>query len=96
MKKGLLIALAVTVVITAGAAFAFADSSASGMMDIRQMNEMHKSMVEQQVKDGKLTPEQAKAMDEHMAEMNSMTNGMMGTNASCHSSQQNPNAIPQQ
>ena len=96
MKKGLLIALVAAVVITAGAAFAFAESSAEGMMDIRQMNEMHKSMVDQQVKDGKLTPEQAKAMDEHMADMNSMMNGMMGANDSCHSSQQNQNAIPQQ
>ncbi|SDD66162.1 DUF2680 domain-containing protein [Sporomusa acidovorans] len=102
MKKGLIIGLAASLVITLGATLAFAESTAPGMMDKGQMNEMHKKMVEQHVKDGVLTPEQAKAMDEHMANMGSMMNGMMsgnggmmGGNASCHSSQQSTD-IPQQ
>lgn len=93
MKKGLIIGLAASLVIALGATFAFAESPAPGMMDKGQMNDMHKSMVEQHVKDGVLTPEQAKAMDEHMANMGSMMNGMMGQGmmsdtASCHSNQQ--------
>ncbi|SMC80616.1 DUF2680 domain-containing protein [Sporomusa malonica] len=102
MKKGLIIGLAAALVIALGATFAFAESPAPGMMDKGQMNEMHKSMVEQHVKDGVLTPEQAKAMDEHMANMGSMMNGMMGGsggmmggNANCHSNQQT-NTMPQQ
>lgn len=98
MKKGLIIGLAASMVITLGATFAFAESTAPGMMDKGQMNEMHKKMVEQHVKDGVLTPEQAKAMDEHMVNMGSMmggNGGMMGGNANCHSNQQTT-AMPQQ
>lgn len=104
MKKGLIISLAASLVITLGATFAFAESPTPGTMDIGQMNEIHKKMVEQHVKDGLLTPEQAKVMDEHMASMGSMMSSMMGTgggmmggNASCHSSEQSAtSAISQQ
>lgn len=96
MKKGLIIGLAAALVIALGATFVFAESPAPGMMDKGQMKEMHKKMVDQHVKDGVLTPEQAKAMDEHMAGMGSMMNGMMGDNVSCHSSQQNKTTMPQQ
>ncbi|MDF2570920.1 MAG: hypothetical protein K0R55_2524 [Sporomusa sp.] len=102
MKKGLIIGLAASLVIALGATFAFAESPAPGMMGKGQMSEMHKNMVEQHVKDGLLTPEQAKAMDEHMANMGSKMNGMMGGdgsmmggNANCNSNQQTT-AIPQQ
>ena len=99
MKKGLIISLVAALVITLGAALAFAESTLPGMMDKGQMNDMHKNMVVQHVKDGVLTPEQAKAMDEHMANIGSMmsNNGdSTGDNGSCHSSQQSTNAIPQQ
>jgi len=93
MKKGLVIGLVSSLVIAVGATLAFAQSPAPGMMDKGQMSEMH--MVEQHVKDGVFTPEQAKAMDEHMANMGSMMNGIMGGNANCQSSQQ-ATVVPQQ
>ncbi len=39
------------------------------MMNMDQMNDMHKKMLDQKVKEGKLTPDQAKMMEEHMANM---------------------------
>lgn len=95
MKRGLIIGLAVAFVIALGGTLAFAESTLPGMMDKGKMNEMHKSMVEQHIKDGVLTPEQVKSMDEHMANMGSMMSNNGGA-ASCHSNQQNTNAIPQQ
>jgi hypothetical protein len=103
MKKGLIIGLAGSLVIAVGATLAFAQSPAKGIMDNGQMNEIHKKMVEQHVKDGLLTLEQAKVMDEHMANMGSMMNGMMsnggnmmGGNASCSTNEKSTNAISQQ
>lgn len=87
MKKGLIISLAAALVITLGATLAFAESTSPGMMDKGQMNEIHRNMVEQHVKEGVLTPEQAKGMDEHMANRDDSTN--------CCSSQQSTD-IPQQ
>ncbi|MBP2635411.1 MAG: hypothetical protein H6Q72_1318 [Firmicutes bacterium] len=100
MKKGLIIGLAVLVGVL-GTSWAFAESQSQDMK-MGNMTEMHKKMVAQHVKDGVLTPEQAKAMDEHMANMGPMMNsmmsngGMMGDNANCHSNQQNTNSVPQQ
>ncbi|MCM0759535.1 YckD family protein [Sporomusa sphaeroides DSM 2875] len=100
MKKGLIIGLAASLVIALGATFAFAESPSPGMMNTGHMKEMHKKMVEQHVKDGVLTPEQAKAMDEHMANKGSMMNGMTGQGmmsdtASCHSNQQSTDITKQ-
>lgn len=91
MKKGLIIGLAASLAITLGATWVLAESPSHGMMNIGNMNAMHKQMAEQCVKDGVLTPEQAKTMDDHMANMSSA----MAGNASCQSNQQST-AIPQQ
>ncbi len=91
MKKGLILGLAASLAITLGATWVLAESPSQGMMNMGNMNAMHKQMVEQCVKDGVLTPEQAKIMDEHMANMGSQ----MGDNAGCHSSQQST-VTPQQ
>jgi Spy/CpxP family protein refolding chaperone len=91
MKKGLVIGLAALVVLAFGAAAVFAKAPTwrQGMMGTanwQQMNEIHQQMIKQHVKDGILTPEQAKFMNEHMANVESMMNGggngysMMGGN----------------
>ena len=57
MKKGLIIGLAVLIGVL-GTSWAFAEIQSQNMkMGI--MTEMHKIMVEQHIKDGVLTPEQA-------------------------------------
>lgn len=92
MKKGLIIGLAASLVVALGVTFAFAESPKTGMTDKTQMYEIHKKMVDQHVKDGTLTPEQAKVMDDHMASMGSM----MNSNTVCHPGDQSTTAIPQQ
>ena len=52
------------------------------MMNPEQMKDFHKQMLEQAVKDGRMTAEQAKVMEEHMTSMQGMMGnmgaGMMG------------------
>lgn len=48
------------------------------MTNTTDMAELHKQMVEQHVKSGMMTQEQANLMNERMANMGSMMNGMMG------------------
>lgn len=66
------------------------------MMNWEQMKDYHKQMMEQAVKDGRMTAEQAKAMDEHMNSMQDMMknrgSGMMGANggACCSGAQAQP------
>ena len=52
------------------------------MMNAEQMKDFHKQMLEQAVKDGRMTTEQAKVMEEHMTSMQGMMGnmgaGMMG------------------
>ena len=54
------------------------------MMNWDQMKDYHKQMVEQAVKEGRMTAEQAKAMEEHMNSkqdmMKNMGSHMMGAN----------------
>ena len=73
MKKSLLITG--LLVLSLGASMAFAaenDQSKQStmpmgqMMNWDQMKEYHKQMIDQAIKDGRMTAEQAKAMDERM------------------------------
>lgn len=80
------------VALSLGASLAFAAENpqpqqpAGHMMNWEQMKEYHQQMVEEAVKDGRMTAEQAKVMDEHMNTMGNMRqhmgggmmNGMMG------------------
>lgn len=71
------------------------------MMNWEQMKDYHKQMMEQAVKDGRMTAEQAKAMDEHMNSMQDMMKnggtGMMGANggAGCQGAQGQPGVSQQ-
>lgn len=77
MKKALVVGILVTSAAFAAASLAAAQAPAPAahkpgqtmMMDAAQMQEMHKGMMAEMVKSGKMTPEQAKAMDEQMASM---------------------------
>lgn len=88
-------------VLTLGTSMAFAANNEQQptmpmgqMMSWDQMKDSHKQMLDQAVKDGRMTTEQVKAMDEHMNSMQNMMKnmgsgmmnpGMMGSssNAPC-------------
>ena len=89
MKKSLLITG--LLVLSLGASMAFAAENDQNkqttmpmgqMMNWDQMKEYHKQMIDQAIKDGRMTAEQAKAMDERMNSMQDMMKnmgpGMMG------------------
>ncbi|KYZ74904.1 hypothetical protein AXX12_15085 [Anaerosporomusa subterranea] len=101
MKKSWIFGIAALVVVM-GASFALAATPAPQSMmgqgmDMTQMGEFHQQMVEQHVKDGVLTPEQAKSMNDHMTQMGSMMNsGIMGGNGSSMMGQGMMKAAPQQ
>ena len=81
MKKSWLLGIAILVVVAMGASFALAATPAPQTMMGQGMDmaKIHQQMVDQHVKDGVLTPEQAKSMNDHMSQMGSMINGgMMG------------------
>jgi polyhydroxyalkanoate synthesis regulator phasin len=63
MRKGLLLLAGTLLAITLAVPAVFAASSN------KDTREQHTQMIEQHVKDGVLTPEQAKTMNEHMANM---------------------------
>lgn len=108
MKKKLLITG--LLVLSLGASLAFAAennqseqsvSPMGQMMNWDQMKTYHNKMMDQAVKDGRMTSEQAKSMDEHMNSMQGMMKnmgsgmmgqGMMGANGStaCPGAQTQP------
>ncbi|EAX47413.1 hypothetical protein TcarDRAFT_1431 [Thermosinus carboxydivorans Nor1] len=93
MKKWI-VAVAAVAVMVVSAAFVYAQEAqpappAGPMMNVDQMLEFHKQMLDQAVKNGSITAEQAKFMNEHMTQMapmmqqmmTGMGSGMMGGNA---------------
>lgn len=102
MKKVWIFGVAALAVVAMGASFALAATPAPQSMmgqgiDMTKMGEMHQKMVDQHIKDGVLTPEQAKNMNDHMSQMGSMMNGgMMGGNGSGMMGQSMMKTDPQQ
>lgn len=83
MKKGWILGIVALVVVAMGASFALAATPQGHGMDMTKMAESHQQMIAQHVEDGILTPEQAKNMNEHMSQMDSMMKGgMMGEHES--------------
>ena len=89
MKKQLLVTG--LLVLSLGSSLAFAAENTQQhqqtmpmgqMVNAEQMKDFHKQMLEQAVKDGRMTAEQAKVMEEHMTSMQGMMGnmgaGMMG------------------
>jgi polyhydroxyalkanoate synthesis regulator phasin len=75
MRKGLWLVAGTLLAVTLAVPAVFAASSNE---DTRgRMMEQHNQMVEQHVKDGVLTPEQAQAMNEHMANIPENMQSMM-------------------
>lgn len=100
MKKQLLVTG--LLVLSLGSSLAFAAENTQQhqqtmpmgqMVNAEQMKDFHKQMLEQAVKDGRMTAEQAKVMEEHMNSMQGMMGqmgaGMMGANGSsgCYANQ---------
>ena len=100
MKKKLLVTG--LLVLSLGSSLAFAAENTQQhqqtmpmgqMVNAEQMKDFHKQMLEQAVKDGRMTTEQAKVMEEHMNSMQGMMGqmgaGMMGANGSsgCYANQ---------
>lgn len=88
MKKGLILTTAL-LSLTLGVSLVFAadqDNAAPSsmmpmmgqMMNWDQMKDYHKQMLEQAVKDGRVTAEQAKEMEERMQTMMKNRSSMMG------------------
>lgn len=109
MKKKILVTG--LLIVSLGASLAFAAETSQEqqkttpmghMMNWEQMQDYHKQMIDQAVKDGRMTTEQAKAMDDRMNSMQDMMKnmgssmmgqGMMGAggNAGCPGAQAQPN-----
>ncbi|MDT8899647.1 DUF2680 domain-containing protein [Anaeroselena agilis] len=84
MKKALILSVVAALVVVLGASFVSAaaperSENSGPMMNYDQMQQMHQQMVDQHVKDGFLTQEQAQAMNEHMSGMSSMMKDMGST-----------------
>ncbi len=85
MRKLVMLSVVAALVVTLGASMAFAaapeqPANAWQGMNFEQMQQFHQQMVDQHVKDGFMTQEQAQAMNEHMRGMGSMMNGSMMMN----------------
>lgn len=93
MKKRLIAATLLIVLLGASIAFAATNDRTEApvmpigqMVNFEQMQDYHKQMIDQAIKAGRITAEQAKVMDEHMNGMQNMMknmgpgmmNGMMG------------------
>lgn len=81
MKKALILSVVAALVVVLGASFVSAAApeqpqNSGPMMNYDQMQQIHRQMVDQHVKDGYLTQEQAQAMNEHMSGMSSMMKDM--------------------
>lgn len=85
MRKIVMMSVVAALVVTLGASMVFAAAPEQHEnvwqgMNFEQMQQLHQQMVDQHVKDGYLTREQAQAMNEHMRGMGPMMNGgMMGS-----------------
>jgi membrane carboxypeptidase/penicillin-binding protein len=82
MRKTVIMSVVAALVVALGASLVFAAAPEQPRnlgpgMNYEQMQQIHQQMVDQHVKDGWLTQEQAQAMNEHMRGMGPMMNGGM-------------------
>lgn len=80
MKKVAVISAVALLVVMLSASFALAadqQPESNSPMTYGQMLQYHQQMLDQSVKAGYLTPEQAKLMNDHMSSMGSMMGGYM-------------------